>query len=66
MTLRGILLVVGLLMTAMGMLWIGQALGYARWPESSLMIDQPAWATRGSITAVAGLVLVLVARRVRR
>ncbi len=64
--IRIVLIVVGLLMAAMGLLWIGQGLGYVRWPASSFMIDQSPWVTRGAILAVAGLVLVIVGRRVRR
>ena len=64
--LRGILIVVGVLMAAMGLLWIGQGLGYVRWPASSFMIDQSPWITRGAVLAVAGLALVIVGRRVRR
>jgi len=64
--LRRILIVVGLLMAAMGLLWVGQGLGYVRWPQSSFMIDQRPWITRGSVLAAVGLVLVLIARRVRR
>ena len=64
--LRTVILIVGVLAAAMGLLWIGQGLGYVRWPASSFMIDQSPWVTRGAILAVVGLVLVLAARRVRR
>ena len=64
--LRTILIVVGLLMAAMGLLWIGQGLGYIRWPASSFMIDQSPWITRGAALAVLGLMLIIAARRVRR
>lgn len=64
--LRGIFVIVGLLMAAMGLLWIGQGLGYVRWPMSSFMIDQSPWVTRGAMLAVAGLLVVLFARRLRR
>ncbi|KQN26439.1 hypothetical protein ASE86_10035 [Sphingomonas sp. Leaf33] len=66
MTRHGILLVIGLLATAMGLLWMGQGLGYVRWPQSSFMIDQRPWVLRGSVLAVVGLVVVLYARRLRR
>ena len=64
--LRGVLIVVGVLMTAMGLLWIGQGLGIVRWPASSCLIDQCPWSTRGALLAVAGLVVILLARRIRR
>ncbi|AIT05854.1 membrane protein [Sphingomonas taxi] len=63
---RPVLLSVGVLMALMGMLWIGQGLGYIHWPESSFMLDQRPWADRGVALAVAGLLLILVARRMRR
>ena len=64
--LRPVLLALGVLMTLMGLLWIGQGLGYIHWPASSFMLDQRPWADRGAILAVLGLALILVARRLRR
>ncbi|MBN2971678.1 hypothetical protein JW805_06570 [Roseomonas aeriglobus] len=67
MTRRRILIAIGLMAFAMGMLWVGQGLGWVRWPQSSFMIDQRPWITRGSVLAVLGLILILYARRrVRR
>lgn len=63
---RPVLIAVGVLMALMGLLWIGQGLGYVHWPQSSFMLDQRPWADRGAALAVAGLVLILVARRIRR
>lgn len=63
---RPVLLSIGVLMTLMGLLWIGQGLGYIHWPQSSFMLDQRPWADRGVALAVAGLLLILVARRMRR
>ena len=63
--LRPVLIVVGILAALMGLLWIGQGLGYVRWPETSFMIDQRVWADRGAIVCVVGLLLILVARRMR-
>jgi len=64
--LRPILLLLGVILALLGMLWIGQGLGYIRWPASSFMISQAVWVSRGSVTAVIGLVLVLIARRLPR
>ena len=66
MRLRPILLALGVVCALMGLLWIGQGLGYVNWPASSFMIDQRPWADRGAILAVVGLLLILVGRRVRR
>ncbi len=63
---RPVLIAVGVLMALMGLLWIGQGLGYVHWPASSFMLDQRPWADRGAALAVAGLLLILVARRIRR
>ena len=64
--LRPILIAVGVLLALVGLLWIGQGLGYVRWPQSSFMIDQRPWVNRGTAVAVTGLVLILIARRIRR
>lgn len=60
---RPLLIVIGVAMTLMGLLWIGQGLGYVHWPRSSFMLDQRRWADYGSALAVAGLLLILLARR---
>ena len=64
--LRPVLLAVGVLLTLVGLLWIGQGLGLVRWPASSFMIAQRQWADYGAGLAVAGLLLVLIARRSAR
>ena len=56
--MRRFLLVAGLLLLALGLLWIGQGTGAIAWPRSSFMINQLQWAGYG--TAVAGLGLVLI------
>lgn len=66
MRLRPILLVLGVVLTLLGLLWIGQGLGYIHWPASSFMLDQRVWADYGTAVAVAGLLLLLLARRARR
>ncbi len=66
MRLRAILLALGIVMALLGLLWIGQGLGYVHWPKSSFMLDQRPWADRGAALAVLGLLLILVARRLRR
>ena len=66
MRARPILTALGVVMTLLGLLWIGQGLGYVHWPQSSFMLDQRPWADRGAALAVLGLVLILAARRLRR
>ncbi|WP_174280061.1 hypothetical protein [Sphingomonas bacterium] len=64
--IRALLLIVGVLATLMGLLWIGQGLGYIHWPASSFMLDQRPWATRGSVLAVIGITLIGIGRRLNR
>lgn len=65
MRLRPVLMVAGALLALMGLLWIGQGLGYIDWPRSSFMLDQRIWADIGAGVAVLGLALILIARRIR-
>ncbi len=60
--MRRALAIIGALMMAMGLVWIGQGLGYVRWPASSFMLDERPSAVRGLSLAVAGLGLLLFAR----
>jgi len=63
---RSAMFLIGVLCALMGALWIAQGLGYIHWPASSFMLDQRPWADRGAALAVFGLLLILVARRLRR
>lgn len=53
----------GVLMVLMGCLWIGQGLNIIKWPETSFMIGQPQWSWNGMFLAIAGAVLIWLARR---
>ena len=61
--MRPLLLIVGLLALAMGLLWIGQGTGTVAWPQSSFMISQIKWAYYGAALAGVGLILVILGRR---
>jgi len=61
--MRTLLLTVGLVALAIGLLWIGQGTGVIRWPASSFMISQIQWAWYGAALAVVGLVLIWRGRR---
>jgi uncharacterized membrane protein len=63
---RLLIVTVGALCLLMGLLWIGQGLGYVRWPETSFMIDATEWATRGAILAILGAVMIAIGRRIGR
>jgi hypothetical protein len=57
------LLLAGILALLMGLLWIGQGLGFIHWPASSSMLDKRPWATRGLILAGIGVILIGLSRR---
>ncbi len=61
--MRRVLLIVGLLALAMGLLWIGQGLGVINWPQSSFMIRQIQWAGYGAALAALGLILIWQSKR---
>jgi uncharacterized membrane protein len=61
--MRKLLLVVGFLALAIGLLWIGQGTGVVAWPASSFMISQIQWAEYGAALAALGLILIWQARR---
>jgi uncharacterized membrane protein len=61
--MRKLLLIVGFLALAVGLLWIGQGTGVIQWPESSFMISQIQWAYYGAALAVVGLILIWQGRR---
>ena len=57
------LLVLGCLVLLMGLVWIGQGTGYFPYPRSSFMISQAPWTYRGIGVAVAGVVVIVLSRR---
>jgi hypothetical protein len=61
--MRKLLLILGLLALAIGLLWIGQGSGMIAWPRSSFMINQIQWAAYGAVLAAVGLILIWQGRR---
>jgi hypothetical protein len=61
--MRKLLLSIGFLALAVGLLWIGQGTGMIAWPQSSFMISQIQWAWYGAALAVVGLGLIWRAKR---
>jgi uncharacterized membrane protein len=61
--MKSIMLIIGILALASGLLWIGQGLGYIKWPASSFMISQTIWSYYGAGLAVVGLVIIWWSRR---
>ena len=56
--MRRFLLIAGLLLLAVGLLWIGQGTGIIAWPHTSFMINQLQWAGYGAAAAAVGLLLI--------
>ena len=54
------LTLVGLVVLALGLLFMGQGSGYIPWPASSFMISQTRWVYYGAGIAIIGLILVIV------
>lgn len=61
--LKPALLALGAVLILMGLLWVGQGMGWVRWPASSFMIDQRTWEFNGAGMVVVGIALVLAGRR---
>ena len=61
--MRRLLLIVGLVALALGLLWIGQGTGVIAWPQSSFMISQIQWAGYGAALSAFGLVLIWQSKR---
>jgi hypothetical protein len=58
-----LLLILGFIALAIGLLWIGQGTGVIAWPASSFMIDQLQWAGYGAALGAVGLILIWQSRR---
>jgi len=61
--MRTLFTLIGIIILAAGLLFMGQGLGYIRWPAESFMISQTKWIYYGAGIAVLGLLLTVVARR---
>jgi hypothetical protein len=61
--LHKLLLIVGFLALAIGLLWIGQGTGVIAWPAQSFMIKQIQWAGYGAALAAVGLILIWQSQR---
>ena len=61
--MRKLLLIVGLLALAIGLLWIGQGTGVVNWPRIELHDQQIQWAGYGAALAALGLILIWQSKR---
>ena len=53
----------GIVVLAAGLVFVGQGLGYIRWPASSFMISEIKWAYYGGGIAVVGILLIIIGAR---
>jgi len=60
--MKALLLLIGILALAAGLLFVGQGLGYIQWPADSFMINQIKWVRYGAAIAAFGVVLIILAR----
>ncbi len=61
--MKKLFLIIGILIFAMGILWLGQGLGYIRWPSTSFMLSNHKWAYYGGGLAIVGLAFMWFSRR---
>ena len=61
--MKTLLLLVGIIICAAGLLFAGQGLGYINWPASSFMISELKWVYYGGGIEVVGILLVSMALR---
>ncbi|TCV71515.1 hypothetical protein EDE05_1085 [Neorhizobium sp. R1-B] len=63
---RPALVILGILLTLIGILWISQGSGIFPYPAASFMINQTPWIANGAIAVIVGLGIIWLARRVLR
>jgi len=61
-----VFLVLGVLVTAAGMLFALQGAGAIRWPAESFMLGTHDWVEYGIVIAMIGVGLMLAARKIRK
>ena len=62
---RILMVVVGLLAIASGLLFTLQGFGLVRWPASSFMIDDRGWSVRGALLIAGGALMAWYGRKLR-
>ena len=54
-------MLIGIVVLAAGLVFVGQGLGYIRWPANSFMISEIKWAYYGGGIALVGILLIITA-----
>ncbi len=62
--LRIILQVLGVLLIIFGTFWALQGLGIIMWPAESFMLADRQWTVNGAITALVGVVIFWIGRKI--
>jgi hypothetical protein len=62
-TMKALLMLVGIVVLAAGLFFMGQGAGLIRWPAESFMISATRWVYHGGGIAVVGILLIVIARR---
>jgi hypothetical protein len=61
--MKTFLLVIGIVVTAAGLVWAAQGAGIFPYPAESFMIDETRWIWIGLATAVVGVILIVLSRQ---
>jgi hypothetical protein len=61
--MKTLLLLIGIVVCAAGIVFVGQGLGYINWPASSFMINETKWVYYGGAIAIVGIALIVIALR---
>ena len=62
-----VLMIVGIVALLVGLLWVGQGMGYITWHpagmQPSVMVGDMGWTYKGVALAVVGILIIMWARR---
>ena len=61
--MRTVLTLIGAILLAAGVVFMGQGSGYFPYPASSFMVRAFTWVYYGAGIAAAGIILIVIARR---
>lgn len=61
--MKSLLALIGIIAVLAGLVFAGQGSGIIPWPADSFMIDATRWVYYGVAIAVAGVLIIIVARR---
>jgi hypothetical protein len=61
--MKVVISVIGALIVIAGLIWAAQGAGWFPYPRTSFMVDNSRWIYIGLATAVGGIIVVALARR---